>query len=171
MLDPASQEKAGLACPLADTVEHGDGAQIYEKFVKPAIVDISRLAAHYAIRSVFEDPGETSRIYSYSAQHSEFARSEAGKMKLVTGMAQFTSLITRESAGFAFGVLHLGDHNVSGGVRRLSDHDEYGRISQQLHAAFARALWMSGRHAESLTEADLAELGLRLVIASGCAGR
>jgi len=130
---------AELSKAKSNIPEHGDGALIYEKFVKPAIVDISRLAAHYAIRSVFEDPGETSRIYSYSARRSEFARSEAGKMKLVTGMAQFTSLITRESAGFAFGVLHLGDHNVSGGVRRLSDHDEYGRISQQLHAAFAPA--------------------------------
>jgi alpha-amylase/alpha-mannosidase (GH57 family) len=130
---------AELSKAKSNIPEHGDGALIYEKFVKPAIIDISRLAAHYAIRSVFEDPGETSRIYSYSAQRSEFARSEAGKMKLVTGMAQFTSLITRESAGFAFGVLHLGDHNVSGGVRQLSDHDEYGRINQQLHAAFARA--------------------------------
>jgi Domain of unknown function (DUF3536) len=60
-------------------------------------------------------------------------------MKLVTGMAQFTSCITQESASFAFGVLHLGDHNVSGGVRQLSNHEEYGTISQRLHAAFARA--------------------------------
>ena len=76
--------------------EHGDGAEIYRKFVKPAIVDIPRLAAHYAIRSVFEDTGETSRIYSYSAHRTEFNRSETGKMKLATGMAQFTSCITRE---------------------------------------------------------------------------
>jgi hypothetical protein len=60
-------------------------------------------------------------------------------MKLVTGMAQFTSCITRESASFGFGVLHLGDHNVSGGVRQLSDHEEYEKISQLLHSAFGRA--------------------------------
>ena len=42
-------------------------------------------------------------------------------------------------ASFAFGALHLGDHNVSGGVRQLSDREEYGAVSQQLHAAFARA--------------------------------
>jgi len=128
-----------LSKAQSNIAEHGDGARIYEKFVKPAIVDITRLAAHYAIRSVFEEPAETSRIYSYSAQRKEFARSEAGKMKLVTGMAQFTSCITRESASFGFGVLHLGDHNVSGGVRQLSSHEEYEKISQQLHSAFGRA--------------------------------
>src|SRR5215468_1719551 len=77
---------AELAKAKSNIPEHADGAHIYEKFVKPAIVDIPRLAAHYAIRSVFEDPGDSSRIYSYSAQRSEFGRSEAGKMKLVTGM-------------------------------------------------------------------------------------
>src|ERR1700756_5816020 len=60
-------------------------------------------------------------------------------MKLVTGLAKFTSKITMESATLGFGVLHLGDHNVSGGVRPLSTDEEYSRISQRLHAAFARA--------------------------------
>jgi hypothetical protein len=119
--------------------EHGDGAKIYQKFVKPAIVDIPRLTAHYAIRSVFEELGERSNVYSYSAERKEYAQSEAGKMKLVTGLARFTSLITTESAVLGFGVLHFGDHNISAGVREFSTDEEYSRLSEQLHAAFTRA--------------------------------
>jgi len=40
-------ERLGKA--KSNLAEHGDGARIYEKWVKPAIVDMTKLAAHYAI--------------------------------------------------------------------------------------------------------------------------
>jgi alpha-amylase/alpha-mannosidase (GH57 family) len=131
-----------LAEAKSNIAEHRNGARIYEKFVKPAMVDIPRLAAHYAIRSVFEDYGDRANIYSYVAERQEYRRADAGKMKLVTGRAGFTSRITRESANFGFGVLHLGDHNVSGGVREYREYDDseqFSRITEGLHAAFGRA--------------------------------
>ena len=130
---------ARLAEAKSNIPEHNNGARIYEKFVKPAIVDIPRLAAHYAIRSVFEDYGDRASIYSYVAERQEYRRADAGKMKLVTGRARFTSRITQESANFQFGVLHLGDHNVSGGVREYDDAEQFGTITESLHAAFGRA--------------------------------
>ena len=131
-LSKLSEAKSNLA-------EHQDGVHIYEKFVKPAVVDIPRLAAHYAIRSVFEDYSDRANIYSYVAEREEFKRAESGKMKLVTGRGRFTSRITRESAILAFGVLHLGDHNVSGGVRESVSDEELLKMTEDLHAAFARA--------------------------------
>jgi alpha-amylase/alpha-mannosidase (GH57 family) len=130
---------AKLAEAKSNITEHNNGARIYEKFVKPAMVDIPRLAAHYAIRSVFEDYGDRASIYSYVAERQEYRRADAGKMKLVTGRARFTSRITQESANFQFGVLHLGDHNVSGGVREYDDAEHFGTITESLHAAFGRA--------------------------------
>ncbi|MGC2197589.1 MAG: DUF3536 domain-containing protein [Terriglobales bacterium] len=128
-----------LAEAKSNIAEHRNGAQIYEQFVKPAIVDIPRLAAHYAIRSVFEEYGDRANMYSYVAEREEYRRAEAGKMKLITGRARFTSRITREWATLGFGVLHLGDHNVSGGVRENADSERFGKITEELHAAFARA--------------------------------
>ena len=130
---------AKLSEAKSNLAEHQDGANIYEKFVKPAVVDIPRLAAHYAIRSAFEDYGDRANIYSYVAERQHFKRAESGKMKLVTGQGRFTSRITRESATLAFGVLHLGDHNVSGGVREGVGDEELATITEDLHAAFARA--------------------------------
>jgi alpha-amylase/alpha-mannosidase (GH57 family) len=128
-----------LAEAKSNLAEHRDGAHIYEKFVKPAVVDIPRLAAHYAIRSAFEEYGDVANIYSYVAERDQYKRAEAGKMKLVTGRARFTSRITRESAIMAFGVLHLGDHNVSGGVRACINDQEFAKITEDLHDAFSRA--------------------------------
>lgn len=131
-LEKLSEAKSNLP-------EHRDGANIYEKFVKPAELDIRRLAAHYAMRSVFEEYGDQAEIYSYRAERSEYRRAEAGKMKLVTGRAKFTSRITRQSAVLAFAVLHLGDHNVSGGVCERRPGDNFEAVAEGLHAAFARA--------------------------------
>ena len=42
--------------------EHRDGGRIYQKFVQPAFVDLRKVGAHYAIRSLFE-PYETDDAY------------------------------------------------------------------------------------------------------------
>jgi len=136
-LEPAFLSR--LAQAKSNLPEHGDGARIYEKFVKPAIVDIPRLAAHYAIRSVFEEYGDSARIYSYNAERSAYRRAEAGKLRLVTGRAKFTSRITSESATFGFGVLHLGDHNVSAGIQAGNDDPAFETIAEKLHVAFSHA--------------------------------
>jgi alpha-amylase/alpha-mannosidase (GH57 family) len=128
-----------LADAKSNLPEHRDGAHIYEKFVKPAVLDIRRLAAHYAIRSVFEEYGDQADIYCYRAERTKYRSDEAGKMKLVTGRGRFTSRITLESAVLAFGVLHLGDHNVSGGVREGCSEEDFEALSEKLLSAFARA--------------------------------
>ena len=117
--------------------EHKDGALIYEKFVKPAVVNLAKLAAHYAIRSIFEPYGDHAKIYSYTVDREDFSIAETGKMKLVTGRARFTSRITEESSEFGFGVLSFGDHNVTGGVRNFKDKMEFDQVASALSAAFA----------------------------------
>jgi alpha-amylase/alpha-mannosidase (GH57 family) len=117
--------------------EHKDGALIYQKFVKPAVVNLPKLAAHYAIRSVFEPYGDHAKIYSYTVDREDFSMAETGKMKLVTGGARFTSRITEESSEFGFGVLNFGDHNVTGGVREFKDKAEFEQVASALTAAFA----------------------------------
>jgi alpha-amylase/alpha-mannosidase (GH57 family) len=125
-----------LAEAHSNLPEHKDGAAIYEKFVKPAVVDLPKLAAHYAIRSTFEPYADHAQIYSYTVDREELTAAEQGKLKLVTGRARFTSRITEESSSLGFAVLNFGDHNVSGGVRKFSDPAEFTHISDALTEAF-----------------------------------
>jgi alpha-amylase/alpha-mannosidase (GH57 family) len=106
-----------LALAKSNLPEHGDGAKIYEKYVKPAVVDIQRVAAHYAISSLFESYAENTGIYCYEAERVKYSVEAEGKIHLATGCARFRSTITDESAELDFSVLHLGDHNVTAGVR------------------------------------------------------
>src|ERR1700756_5381099 len=130
---------AKLADAKSNLPEHRDGALIYQKFVKPALVDMPRLAAHYAIRSAFEEYGAHADIYSYVVDRQDYSETETGKMKLVAGRARFTSRITQESSELGFGVLNFGDHNINGAVRAFANQQEYSAAAEALRQPFAHA--------------------------------
>ena len=128
-----------LAPAKSNLPEHGDGRQIYEKFVRPAMVDWERVGAHYAVSSLFESYPEQTKIYCFTAERGDYHLLEAGIARMAVGRVKLTSEITRESAVLSFGAVHMGDHNVNGGVRKFPGHDEYEALSQEAAEPFMRA--------------------------------
>jgi hypothetical protein len=136
-LEPQFLEKLEQA--KSNIPEHRDGRLIYEKFVKPTVVNLEKVGAHYAIRSVFAPYEEHDRIYCYAVDREDYRSSDAGKMKLVIGRGRFTSKITRESALLTFGVLHFGDHNINGGIGEFRGEEAYQALGKEITEAFSRA--------------------------------
>lgn len=128
-----------LANAKSNIPEYGDGARIYEKWVKPAAVDLPKVAAHYAISSLFDSYPEKARIYCYLADREDSRTLEAGKTKLAVGRVRLTSRITQDSATLSFCAIHFGDHNVSGGVRHARTAEEYQELTGGAVEAFSRA--------------------------------
>jgi hypothetical protein len=60
-----------------------------------------------------------------------------GKIRLANGCAQLRSNITQESAALDFSVLHLGDHNVTAGIRSADNSSEEDQ--KKLVDAFSQA--------------------------------
>ena len=131
--------KECLRLAKSNLPEHGDGAQIYDKWVKPASVNIEKLAGHYAISSLFENYSEKTGIYCYHVDRERYSLEAEGKLRLAVGQARFSSEITRESARLSFGVLHLGDHNVTGGVQHAYDPEQYEQLKAKLIDCFSKA--------------------------------
>lgn len=118
--------------------EHRDGRLIYEKFVRPSMVNLEKVGAHYAISSLFEEYPPKSRIYSYEVDREDFLKVQEGKAHLALGRAKITSRITEESTTLSFGALHLGDQNVSGGVRGYRGTEAYGALVTEIQEIFHR---------------------------------
>ena len=93
--------------------DHKDGRRIYEKFVKPAMVDLTTVGAHYAMRSLFEEYPQQASVNCYTVEQSYFRFLAVGRAKLAVGRVRIASTITRESAFQCFGAIHWGDHNIS----------------------------------------------------------
>jgi len=119
--------------------KHGDAHRIYDSFVKPAMVDLTKVAAHFAVSSLFEEYGEHAQVYCYHVDLEDYQTSTAGKPKLALGRARVTSAITRESDVLSFGVLHFGDHNVNAGVRAYKSQEDYQAMLQELSQTFSSA--------------------------------
>lgn len=128
-----------LAEAKSNIPEHQDGACIYRKFASPAAVDLEKVAAHYAISSLFKSYPDHARIYCYSVDRVDYQAPEAGRMKLGVGRARVISEITHESEEFVFGALHMGDHNLNCGIRAFRDQDNYQRLVQEITGAFSKA--------------------------------
>lgn len=134
-----SQFLQKLSAAKSNVPENKDGAEVYERFVKPAFVDLRKVGAHYAISSVFKQYPDEARIYCYSVRKLDLRSFEAGRLRMIVGRARFVSEITQETGHLTFGVLHFGDHNLHGGVREFRGDAEYERLILEASQAFSRA--------------------------------
>ena len=50
----------------------GDGRQIYEESVRPAMVSLEKVGAHYGVSSLFFDYGDTARVYCYDVAREDY---------------------------------------------------------------------------------------------------
>ena len=119
--------------------EQGDGRRIYESLIKPAILDLTLVTAHYAVSSLFEDYSEQARVYCYRIDLQDYQSLVAGKPKLAVGRARVASDITEESAVLSFGVMHFGEYSVNAGVRKYQGEEAYQAMVQEVTRAFSRA--------------------------------
>lgn len=128
-----------LAAAKSNVPEQGNGSQIYEREVRPAKVDWEKVGAHYAVSSLFEDFPPQTTIYCYDAIREDQQVFTAGHAKLAFGRIQLSSKITLESQKLNYGVLHLGDHNINGGVAEFHDDETYRSIVESTVEPFRRA--------------------------------
>jgi alpha-amylase/alpha-mannosidase (GH57 family) len=128
-----------LASAKSNLPEQGNGSQIYDRMVRPAKVDWKKVAAHYAVSSLFEDFPKEATIYCYDAVLEDQQIFTAGRAKLGMGRIELRSKVTLESQELNFGVLHFGDHNVNGGVAEFVDEHAYQDIIRSAVEPFMRA--------------------------------
>jgi len=117
----------------------GDGRQVYDRYVRSAVVDLSRVAAHYAVSSLFEEYPSDARVFCYHVTTEDYERRSEGAPQVAVGRSEFQSVITGEQETISFGVLHFGDHNITAGVRPFKDEDTYSQMKAETLKAFAKA--------------------------------
>jgi len=117
----------------------GTGREIYERAVRPAVIDLVKVGAHYAVSSLFEEYGERSTIYCYEVDLEDSHRLQAGRARFHVGRARMESRVTQEEARLSFAALHLGDHVLAGAVRPFRDERSYEELVRTATEAFGRA--------------------------------
>jgi alpha-amylase/alpha-mannosidase (GH57 family) len=127
--DKLSRAKSNLA-------DQGDGARIYDRYVLPRRVTLKNVAAHYAISSLFNSYPEQADVYAYRITSNDYAKQNGGKPELITGSCTIESVVTGESETLSYGVLHLGGHDFTSGVKRCGTGDAHDKMVRELWKTF-----------------------------------
>ena len=136
--DPKIEEDflGKLSLAHSNIPEQGDGRKIYETFVRPSMLDLHKVGAHYAISSLFESYAPQSQTYCYQIRQEDHTVLSSGKSRVSFGRIRIASDITLDSARVTFGAVHLGDHYVTGGVREFVDEHAYKDTAERITKAF-----------------------------------
>ena len=98
-----------------------DGADVYRRLVRPAVVGPDRVVAHYAITGLVEPHGDDTRVYAYRVMREDEAAEAYGETHVRIGHVRAQFDVTGEAGDAVYAVLHFGGHDVSCGVGPYDD--------------------------------------------------
>src|SRR5262249_39801005 len=137
VIEPAFLDR--LEAAKSNIPENKDGRVIYEKFVRPAMVDRKKVAVHYGLMSLFEPYPDDAKVYCFKVHLEDSQRIETGRSKVLIGRIMVTSEVSHESEILTFGALHIGGHVMNCGVRQSENDAEYDALKNEVTEPFNRA--------------------------------
>jgi len=138
-LDLEAEFMENLAAAKSNLPAFKNGRELYIRFVKAAVVDLKRVAANYAVSSLFDDTAARTRLHCFDVRRQNRQSLVIGRAKLSTGHIELESNITGEAESFDFAALHLGNHNVTCNIRPGSDEDRFNAELQPVLDSFQQA--------------------------------
>src|SRR5262245_84496 len=115
-----------------------NGGEVYRALIKPAVVDLPRVVAHYAISGLFDEyPGEVP-IYAWMITRLDEAGDNYDGSRLRVGRVRVASEITGESRDLQYAMLHFGGHDFSCGIRPYQDPTAYDTLKADLLRRYAQ---------------------------------
>jgi alpha-amylase/alpha-mannosidase (GH57 family) len=123
----------------SNLAEFGNARTIYERRVRPTRFGPERVAADRAASWLFQNGEATEAGPAYRVREIDRQAFEAGPARLIVGHVAVESTITLESSDLICGFLHLGGHNIEGGVSTDRGKAGYARLVQDVAEVFPRA--------------------------------
>ncbi len=116
--------------------EYKNGSIIQTKVVQPSRLTLSRVGAHYAVASLFEDLPENMQICNYRAENEKYIRIDAGTLRLAIGKTHVYSLITQSVKQFYFAVVWLGQNHIIGNSSSFIEEYDFKQMQIEITEAF-----------------------------------
>jgi hypothetical protein len=127
-----------LAAAPSNVAGFGDGGEVYRRLVMPAVVDLRRVVAHYAITALFEEYPDDAAVYAYRVQRLDEAREAYGGTTLRIAHVRVLSEVTGESREGMYALLHFGGHDFTCALRAWEGRAAYDGMKQDLLRRYAR---------------------------------
>ncbi len=119
-----------LALAPSNITSLGNGENIYNLKVKPSLLDFPRIAAHVVTHTAIEAivPHQWT-IYPVSPKI--LLSKSLGKTEFRFGRMMIRSNTTQSEFDFIFSLIHLGDHNLTIGIKEYTNSNDYDKLEKQ----------------------------------------
>jgi alpha-amylase/alpha-mannosidase (GH57 family) len=128
-----------LAAAPTNVPAFRDGAGVWNRLIRPAVVDLRRVIAHYAIIGLLEPWPDEAAVHAYRVQRVDEAGEAYSGTALRVGHVRVSSTLTGEVRDAMYAVLHFGGHDFACGVRAWEDGGVYERIKTDLLRRYGRS--------------------------------
>lgn len=118
--------------------EAGDARRIFDTVIRKHSVSLRQAAAHFAVSSLFNEPGRNDRSYGFHVAFIGPEQRRAAKARLAIGQMQVEHDRTEARMHVDYAVVHLGDHNLGGGVRPFAGDQAHATMRDELMGVFSR---------------------------------
>jgi len=127
-----------LEAAPSNVAEYHDGGQVYRRLVRPAVVDLRRVVAHYAVSGLFDEQPDDARVYAWRVQRLDDTRESYAGTTLRLGRVRVSSEVTGETRDLMYAVLHFGGHDFSCGIRSDEGGEAYESMKADLLRRYAQ---------------------------------
>ena len=121
-----------LSQAQSNIIELGNGRDLYERWVRPSVVDVKQFISHWAITSLYQEYDNETDLYCWEIKKKDFRSIKKGRTDLVVGRLEARSKITLERHDMIFALLHFGGEDYQCAVRKFNDVTEYNNIKSSL---------------------------------------
>jgi len=121
---------------ISNIPSSGRGADIFERYVKTAIVTRDQIACFYAITVLMDNHQDATSLYTYKIRCDHFRQERNGDLGLMTGSATFTSELTHETSHLIIVSVWLGKFAYIGGTGKFISEDAFAQMERDLWNAY-----------------------------------
>lgn len=115
---------------------HGTGKNVYERFVKPSVVTVEKIAAQWAFSSKFLNPEDLDEIYCYKVKKINTKTVKKNQASVNFGHIELTSKITFEKFDMSYVILNTASGDFYCSVKKLKSPEEYAQDKSEITKVF-----------------------------------
>ncbi len=108
-----------------------NGRELWEREVRPAVTDLERVLAHFAISRIFLEEPASLVGNTYSVTSLDASIQETGHVHFAVGSADVVSLVTQERVGAMYAAVHFGGMDVQFFWMPRNARDDYGALRDE----------------------------------------
>lgn len=122
----------------SNLAEYQHGRGVWDQLIRPDRIDLDRVLAHHAIRLIYTELPELTRVYCYDLQTLDQAVAGHGSTHVAIGRLKVRSRLTWNEADTCFLVVHFGGLDFHAALRKGLTSEEYDDFKKRLLELYER---------------------------------